>query len=905
MSPTPNRMLHRHGPRVLASLLSLLAIFFIASPPCAVPAVEPFVPAGPKTRPPKNNILILVTRNPSDPWAVSEVQGMIRYFEDRAPALAPIVEYMDWQNGGGVEQENRLADYYAAKFAGKKFRVIIAQGPQATPFLIKYHDRLFPEAQGVSCGVRAPEKNPPAWLTGVLEVNDAPGSFRLARALQPDLQRLMILEDASNSGRTNLQSIEENCRAEAPDIRVELLKTENVQQIFAALESLPRGTAVLMTRARLARQFMIELRERCPVPIYGLRAPLHLPGILGGSLLNGEEHGAAAAGIALRLFHGERAETIPVVADPPHRFVVHYDQMERFGFSLSALPEGTEILGRPPGIFKTHGRMMLLSGSIVTVLLATVASLFWLLRQKRASARALSRSLSTLNATFGSISDGVLVVDLNGRVTSFNERFMEMWKIPRDLRDDKRDEFLLNHVLRHLKDPTAFITRVKSLYAHPEESNTDLIEFSDGRILDRDSRPQRDGGKIVGRVWSFRDITARISSEQEKHHLLEQLAQSQKMEAVGTLAGGIAHDFNNILTGVIGYAELARARLPSSHPSSEDLGHVLSAGERARDLVRRILTFSRKPRPEKHAVSMKPIISEILQLIRATIPASIEIHADLEETDDCVLADAAQIHQSLLNLATNAVHAMGRGPGTLNVSLKNITGSPQLARENPRLQDGRWVRVCVSDTGHGMDPLTLRRIFEPFYTTKQPNEGTGLGLSVVHGIVTAHGGFITVESAPGAGSTFRLHFPLAEKIVDAPVPRISEIQRGHGERVLIVEDEAEVAEVARNFLTSLGYRSTICHSPEQALEEFRINARDYAAVLTDFSMPRMNGLDLIREIHARQPEMPCVLCTGYVVSAATETEASLLGVLDVVHKPYSRHDLATALSRALRGEKVG
>ncbi len=883
----------------------LLLLLCFASPVLSVRTANSAPPEPQKKPAIRHSILILVTHSPSDPWAVAEVEGMLHFFQDQTPAIVPSIEYMDWQSAAGEEQEKRLTDYYAAKYAGKNFSVVIAQGSKAPGFLIKYHDTLFPGSQGVFCGTWSiGKKQPPAWLTGVLEMNDMAGSFRLARTLQPNLRRFVVLEDSSATGRAQLQNLRESCATDAPDIGIELLKTDNVQQLFAALETLPPDAAVLTTRARLARQFTVELRERCPVPIYGLRAPLQLPGILGGSLLNGGEHGAAAARLALRLFRGEHADAIPAVAEPPCHLMVHYDQLMRFGFPLNRLPAGTEVLGRPPGIFQTHGRTLIISGSIVLVLLAAVASLTWMLRQKRASAKALSRSLSMLNATFDSISDGVLVVDLNGGITSFNERFLEMWGIPRDVDHGVRDEALLRYVRRHMKDPDTFLARVKSLYEHPEECSSDLVEFKDGRVFERDSRPQRDGSKIVGRVWSFRDITARISSEQEKHHLLEQLGQSQKMEAVGTLAGGIAHDFNNILTGVIGYAELARARLPASHPSAEDLGCVLTAGERARDLVRRILTFSRKQKPEKSAVSLKPVIGEILHLLRATTPASIEIHAELQKDDDYVLADTAQIHQAILNLATNAVHAMSGGPGRLNVDLDTITGSPQSAREHPRLLDGRWVRVSVGDTGHGMDSLTLRRIFEPFYTTKQPGEGTGLGLAVVHGIVTAHGGIVTVESEPGKGAAFRLHFPLVEKPDDAPAPNTGDAPRGNGERVLIVEDEIPVAEVARNYLMGLGYRPTVCHTPEKALEELGGGTHEFAAVLTDLSMPHMTGLDLIRRIRVQEPGLPCVLCTGFVVSASTEMEAVHLGVVDVVTKPYSRNDLANALDRALRGVRL-
>ncbi len=890
-----------------APWLGLLLLLFIAGLAASVRAADPVPnpPGSKKTSASRPGILILVTRSPSDLWTVTEVEAMQSFFREQTPALVPKVEYMDWQNDGGSDQESRLADYYAAKFADKKFSVVIAQGSKAPAFLIKHRDTLFPGSQGVFCGTRSLGKNAtPPWLTGVREVDDAAGSFRLAHRLQPGLRRFVLLEDSSATGRAQLQNLRDLCAAEFPAVSVEMLKTDTVQQLFTAVAALPPEAAVLLTRTRNARHFITELREHCPVPIYGLCAPLHLPGIVGGSLLSGEDHGRAAARLALRLSKGERAEEIPVLDDPPPRLTVRYDEMMRFGFPFSALPPGTEVLGRPPGIFQRHGRSFIIGGSVVLVLLAVVAALTWMLRQKRASAHALSRSLSTLNATFDSISDGVLVVDHTGGITSFNERFLELWEIPRDMQDDLRDEDMLRFVLRQLKDPAAFIARVKSLYAHPEECSSDLIEFTDGRVFERDSRPQRDGTKTVGRVWSFRDITARVSAERDKHHLLEQLGQSQKMEAVGTLAGGIAHDFNNILTGVIGYAELARARLPASHPSAEDLGCVLTAGERARDLVRRILTFSRKQKPEKSAVSLKPVIGEILHLLRATTPASIEIHSELQKDDDYVFADTAQLHQAILNLATNAVHAMHGGPGTLSVNLDTITGGPQFARDNPRLLAGKWVRVSVGDTGHGMDSLTVRRIFEPFYTTKQPGEGTGLGLAVVHGIIVAHGGIVTVASEPGKGAQFRLHFPVVEKPDDAPAPSTGDVPRGNGERVLIVEDETAVAEVARNYLMGIGYRPAVCHTPEKALEELGSHTHEFAAVLTDLSMPHMTGLDLIRRIRALEPGLPCVLCTGFVVSASTEMEAAHLGVVDVVTKPYSRDDLANALDRALHGARL-
>lgn len=538
----------------------------------------------------------------------------------------------------------------------------------------------------------------------------------------------------------------------------------------------------------------------------------------------------------------------------------------------------------------------------VILLAAAVLTLGWLLRQWRGAAAALDRSLSALNATFDSISDGVLVVGADGQVTSYNQRFLELWKIPAELAEKRFDDQLLRHVTDQLSNPEEFLGRVRSLYSHPEESTSgEVLHFKDGRVFERDSRPQRKGNEILGRVWSFRDVTARHRSDDEKERLSAQLGQSQKLESIGTLAGGIAHDFNNILVGIIGYAELARARLPASHPVGDDLSHVLSAANRARELVRQILTFSRKRPPEKQIIALAPIVRDTLKLLRATLPAAVEIRAELEPGVGSVFADPTQLHQALLNLATNGAHAIGGAPGRLVVSLEEMVATPALLEAHPCLADGRWACLSVTDTGRGMDTETLTHVFEPFFTTKDLGEGTGLGLAVVHGIIEAHFGIITVESALGNGSTFRIYLPLASEPVGPP-PCEENTPSGNGRHILVVDDEAMVCEVARTFLEELGYQITTCHSPERALEEFTTAPAKFGALLTDLNMPHINGLELVRRIRANCPvgaALPCVLFTGFVGSAGTEQEALELGLREILNKPFTRHSLGLAIHRAV------
>lgn len=562
---------------------------------------------------------------------------------------------------------------------------------------------------------------------------------------------------------------------------------------------------------------------------------------------------------------------------------------------------GPGLQNSPLTFWQQHWHIVLAASIVVAILTGALLVLLWQFRLNRKTSEELNRSLSTLNATFDSAVEGVLVVDTGGRVTACNERFLELWNIPRAVAANKSDEAFLRQAILQLKDPSSFLARVRELYGRPEASSSaELIEFKDGRVFERDSRPLRKGVKTMGRVWSFRDVTERVKADQERRRSGDQVAQAQKMEALGNLAGGIAHDFNNILTGIIGYVELAKARLPGRHPAADDLDHVLRASERAKDLVRQILTFSRKRAPEKQPIPLEPVVRDTLKLLRAVVPASIEIRAELTADAGTVFADPTQIHQALLNLATNAVHAMGKGPGQICVTLKPFQVTPDFAVTYPPLRPGTHVCLSVTDTGCGMDDTTLKRIFEPFFTTKAPGEGTGLGLAVVQAIVQGHDGVLTVDSEVNFGSSFRVYLPQARDSEIRQFPAEEKTPLGTGEHLLVVDDEAMITEVCRCYLESLNYRVTVAHSPEAALEAFSRNPSDFTALLTDFNMPRMNGLELLRRVRALRADLPALLITGYIGSAATEAEAADLGMREILGKPFTRHTLGLAVARALK-----
>jgi PAS domain S-box-containing protein len=390
-----------------------------------------------------------------------------------------------------------------------------------------------------------------------------------------------------------------------------------------------------------------------------------------------------------------------------------------------------------------------------------------------------------------------------------------------------------------------------------------------------------------------------VSEDITKYRIMEeQFRQAQKLEAIGTLAGGVAHDFNNILAAINGYTELALLTLRESPDVRESLEAVLKASSRAADLTRQILMFSRQQPLERRPILLHSIAAECIALLRATLPATIEFDTSLAADAPTVLADATQIHQILMNLGTNAWHAMKDHPGRLQVRLEKCLVDAAYASTHPQLRVGTYARISVSDTGSGMDQARLRRIFEPFFTTKPIGEGTGLGLAVVHGIMDSHDGVITVYSQPGEGTVFHLYFPAHAGAAAAPAIADETLPRGHGERLLFVDDEELLALLGQKTLAALGYEVEFTTQSKTALAMVRADPSRFALVFTDQTMPEMTGLALATQLRAIRPGLPIILTTGYGLSLTPERLAAA-GIGQLLLKPTTLHSLATAVQMAL------
>ena len=471
-------------------------------------------------------------------------------------------------------------------------------------------------------------------------------------------------------------------------------------------------------------------------------------------------------------------------------------------------------------------------------------------------------------------------------------------------------------------DPAAMIGCAVTSIVHPDEVERvkeRIRAVTEGGVIvspPMDARVLRTDGRVVPvHVIATRcffeakpaiqvvmiDETARLAAQAERETLEAQLRHAQRLEALGTLAGGIAHDFNNMLAVIVSNAELATRDLPPEHASRKCLDEVFVATERAGALVKGILAFSRKQPLERTSVRLSKVVQEATRLLRATLPASValEVEADLDADGASVVADVTQVYQALTNLCTNAWHSMRSDrPGRIRISIEAADVDEAAARAHPELSVGPYMCICVRDDGSGMDAATMARVFDPFFTTKAPGEGTGLGLSVVHGIMRGHGGAVTVSSEPTKGTEFRLYFPAVEAPVVSITPPVVRVAPPIvGAHVLLVDDESAVLSVLQRSLVMDGHRVTAHGTFRAAVAELEANAAAFDVIVTDYNMPDGSGLELARLAQRLRPELPTIIMSGYL-DERVEAQALDVGVRVLLGKPFSTTELTAAIVKA-------
>jgi PAS domain S-box-containing protein len=598
---------------------------------------------------------------------------------------------------------------------------------------------------------------------------------------------------------------------------------------------------------------------------------------------------------ALKRFLSGKMLLIPRVSDLPPEAIKEKQEFEQQGIqSILAVPMifSNKVMGFI-GLDSVKEEKMWAGDT--NSLLKIVGQVFANALENKKTRQALLESEERLRIVFETFPDPVTIIQADdGRCIDVNSAFTRVtgWTYDEVVGKTTADLDIWN-------DPQEREKLTAAITEHGKVENLEAqFRLKDGRLI----TALISAILIILRnkphiLTITRDISELKAAQQEREQLKTRLIQAQKMEAIGTLAGGIAHDFNNILGAIIGYAEMALYDTQKGSMEHYNIEQVLKAGHRAKDLVKQILAFSRKSEQDKKIIFLTPIIKEVLKLLRASLPTTIEIKLNIEPNLDAIFADPTQIHQVMMNLCTNSAHAMGDKGGILAVNLHNVNLNIEAAAQYPELNPGLYVKLSISDTGCGMNAATMQRIFDPYFTTKELDKGTGMGLAVVHGIVKGHGGGIHVESAAGKGTRFDILFPAIIRQVMSETEELKALPTGN-ETILCVDDEQPLIELGKSMLKKLGYRVETRILPLEAIEVFKAAPDKFDLVISDMTMPAMTGVSLAKKLMEIRPEIPVVICTGYS-EQIDESRAKELGIKGFLMKPFTIRELSKTVRQVL------
>jgi len=844
-------------------------------------------------------ILILNSYHPQYNWTDQIVRAITREFEEVLPRENIDIEYMDSRKREDAAYYERLHQLYKLKYQAEETArdVIITTDDNAFNFLSKYRQELFPGVPVVFCGINFFDRvkdQPERWFTGIVESDAIFENIRLIEKIHPEAERVVVIADTTKLGQS-LSMVTRGLRDQSADIgpQIELWNQFSLDELYTRLSRLSSDTIVflnILQTDKNGRYFsytddLPHLSRICPVPVYGQWGVELGYGIVGGVLNDASRHGRNAAKLAKRILKGENPAEIPIQSAVYNPEFDHA-QLKRFDIKKSQLPPDSRIIKQPVSFYETHREVIHATSAIIAGLVIVVLILLVNIRRRRHSESALRVSEERYRRFFEEDLTADFIATPDGSLIDCNPAFARLFGFRSII------EAIQSRLPELFASPADYETCMTMLrgQGHIEGYEVELIGKKSTRIhviANLSASRGADGTLDQIKGYLF-DIT-------ERKQLEQQLLQSQKLEALGRLAGGVAHDFNNLITTILGYSEIALLKLPESHEYRKNFELIFDAGSRAAKLTRQLLTFSRKQVMEFKTLAIEDIVKNLSAMLQSLVNENVSLRFDIDPSTQYIQADAGQLEQILLNLAVNANDAMPKG-GTLTIEVRDVYLDASSIGMSQDMKPGVYVMLRVSDTGIGMTPEVRQHIFEPFFTTK--DDGTGLGLSTIHGIVKQHKGYIFIYSEPGKGTAFNIYFPAVQ--ADAPEKDLEadDLLAAGTETILVVEDDPSVSNLIKDSLAPLGYSVLTAYSGQQALDIGRTHSEPIDLLLTDVMMPGMNGREMAARFRELHPETPVVFMSGFSDQKSFDGDESMPEV-DFISKPLVPSRLTAKIREVL------
>ena len=980
----------------------------------------------------KINVLYLNSYEDGYQWSDTLLEGIKSVINQSNMKIDLYIEYMDTKIRYNQDVEKYLFAIYAHKYRQSHFDVIIVSDNNGFDFYRKFHGKLFPGVPTIFCGVNdfAPQSiKGMAQITGVVESFDIKENLELALKFHPERKRFVVIENDSTTSRLIKSQIQKAFNKMAVTPQYEFLEAVSLDQLTKDAKARADDTVFYVipfyiddrTGRYTAKEIVNAVWESTGAPLYSNWKFMMGAGVVGGKMIDGFEHGVAAARMAVSVLEGKDPMDIPIVKPNDELFIFDNNIMDKFKIKSDDLPAGSTIINRTAYFFEVDRQVFwfLVSGAVL-VTIALVFLMFNISERKVAEGK-LKDQLTFVRQLMNTIPIPIYFRNASGKFTGVNLSFEKWFKMDRelilgsgaaDLEDngpgqlvDHIDKDLLTHtgiktyekrinlngqvardVILHkasytntkdeivgivgaihditnrklteeeLRESQQMLQLVldnipqhvhwkdkdlkyiganrsfgnfhglKNLAMVTDKTDMDLMKDkevaklstqTDRAVVEQDKGayhmrwtirrkddekvwlkvnrvPLHDNaGDVVGVLSTAEDITENVL-------LQNQLVETTKMEAIGTLAGGIAHDFNNILTSIINSTELAIEDVPAETMAAKDLLRSLKAARRGSQLVKQILTFSRADRGGFKPTRISEVVEEAVNLIEASLPGNIKIKTHITTEMSICEADPTQIHQVVMNLCTNAFQSLEQEGGLLSIYLKQA----EIDEKEALILDvspGHHIQLVISDNGPGIDAQIQDKIFDPFFTTKRQGEGTGLGLAVVHGIVKGHNGAIRVESIPRQETKFEIYMPLLGSLSASPPNEDLKICEGK-ETILFVEDDEDQLELIPRVLSQLGYEVLACPDGKEACRYAINSTHSFDLVITDYDMPEMTGLQLAEEVARSQPDVPIIVVTGRKPPEGIDTKS--LNIKKLIRKPYNKDSISKAIREVLDNQEV-